>query len=294
MKFKGLKLMVGVLSISLMTGLFSGCGNTTKSKNNISESPYSGEITALGSSALQPLVEAAAKEFMNKHTEATINVQGGGSGNGIKGVVEGSCEVGDSDIKAEEKLGDSELAKQLVDHKVCGIGFAVVVNNSVTVDSLTKQQIQDIFTGKITNWKQVGGEDMKIQVINRKSSSGTRATFIDTVMDGKREKQGLGTVQPENSGVRDSIKVTKGAISYLALSYITDDIKKDVKIIKINGVEATTENIKSGKYPFWSFEHMYTKGEAKGLTKSFLDFMVSDENKKNVKKLGYIPISELK
>ncbi|KYH35940.1 phosphate-binding protein PstS 1 precursor [Clostridium tepidiprofundi DSM 19306] len=294
MKFKGLKLMVGVLSISLMTGLFSGCGNTTKSKSNISESPYSGEITALGSSALQPLVEAAAKDFMNKHTEATINVQGGGSGNGIKGVVEGSCEIGDSDIKAEEKLGDSELAKQLVDHKVCGIGFAVVVNNSVTVDSLTKQQIQDIFTGKITNWKQVGGEDMKIQVINRKSSSGTRATFIDTVMDGKREKQGLGTVQPENSGVRDAIKVTKGAISYLALSYITDDIKKDVKIMKINGIGATTENIKSGKYPFWSFEHMYTKGEAKGLTKSFLDFMVSDENKKNIKKLGYIPISELK
>lgn len=298
MKRKSLKVLIGALTIGVMTGLLGGCG-TNKAENNSTkdkaavESKISGTITSLGSSALKPLAEEAAKNFMVKYPDAVVNVQGGGSGNGIKGVFDGTAEIGNSDVPAEAKLPDKEMAKQLVDHKVCGIGFAVVASSDVKVDSLTKAQIQDIFTGEVTNWKELGGNDKEINVINRKSSSGTRAAFIDSVMDGQKEKSGLGTTQPESGGVRDALKVTKGAVSYLALSYITEDVKNDIKVMQINGVDATNEQIIAGAYPFWSYEHMYTKGEAKGLTKSFLDYMVSEENKAVVEKLGYIPMGEL-
>lgn len=300
MKTRGLKLLIGALSITMVASLFAACGNknTNKTEDNKSQveekdKGYTGSITSLGSSALQPLAEAAAKDFMAKHTDATVNVQGGGSGAGIKGVVEGSADIGNSDMSAEKKIKDKDLISQLVDHKVCGIGFSMVVSKDVTVDSLTKEQIQGIFTGKITNWKEVGGEDKEIVLIHRKSSSGTRVTFIDTVMDGTLEDATIGTIQPESGGVREAVKVTEGSISYLGLSYLSEDVREDVKPIKINGVEATNENIIKGDYPFWAYEHMYTKGEADGLKKSFLDFMVSEENNSNVEKLGYIPMSQL-
>jgi len=290
MKKNSIKTMIAVLSITLLTGVFAGCG--TKEETKEGQGALSGTITAAGSTALQPLAEQAGKKFTEKNANATINVQGGGSGTGLKLVSEGTAEIGNSDILAESKL-DAATAKELVDHKVCVIGFAMVVNNDVTVDSLTKQQVQDIFTGKVTNWKEVGGNDLPIQVINRAKSSGTRTTFIDTVMNKTAEKDGLGTMQDSNGNVRTSLKNTKGAISYLALSYLDEAVRKEVKVLKIDNVEANKENITTGKYGFWSYEHMYTKGEAKGVAKAFIDYMISDENKVLIEKLGYIPASDM-
>ena len=135
---------------------------------------------------------------------------------------------------------------------------------------------------------------MKINIINRTKSSGTRATFKDTVMGGKDEKEGLGTTQDSNGNVENAIKTTQGSISYLALSYLTDSVKANVKPLKIEGVEATSENIIAKKYPFWSYEHMYTKGEAKGVAKAFIDYTLNSENKDTIKKLGYIPMGDMK
>lgn len=293
------KIIVATVSVAMVGGLLAGCG----SKNNASNSGtnnggnsgdsqiISGSITTLGSSALQPLAEATAKTFMEKNKNVTINVQGGGSGAGIKAVVEGTAEIGNSDVLADTQV-DANIVKDLVDHEVCGIGFAMVVSKDVTVESLTKDQIQKIFKGEITNWKEVGGNDAPINLIHRKTSSGTRATFIETLMDGQEENAELGTTQPESGGVRDAIKVTDGAISYLSMSYLTEDVKKDVKVIKIDNVEPTDENIIGGQYPFWSYGHMYTKGEAQGTAKAYLDYMVSDENAENVQALGYIPMSK--
>lgn len=294
MKKGNLRIIVGALFMMMISGIFVGCGQSnTQSNSGSNKSEVSGSITAAGSTALQLLVEQAGKKFSEKNSKASINVQGGGSGTGLKLVEEGSADIGNSDIFAEKGL-DATKAKELVDHKVCGIGFAVVVNKDVKVDNLTKDQIQKIFTGQITNWKDVGGDDLAINVINRAKSSGTRATFKDTVMDGKDEKEGLGTVQDSNGNVEKAIQSTKGSISYLALSYLSDEVKKNVKPLKIDGVEANKENIVSGKYKFWSYEHMYTKGEAKDLSKAFIDYMMSDENKPLVEKLGYIPSSDLK
>jgi phosphate transport system substrate-binding protein len=294
MKRKSLKIIIAALAVTFVAGAFAGCGAKQQSSSGDNKKEVSGSITLAGSTALQPLADQAGKKFNEKNSKATINVQGGGSGTGIKLVSEGTADIGNSDITAETAKLDAQKAKELVDHKVCAIGFAVVVNKEVKVDSLTKDQIQKIFTGEITNWNQVGGDDLAINVINRAKSSGTRATFKDTVMGGKDEKEGLGTTQDSNGNVEKGIESTKGSISYLALSYLTDKVKESVKPLKIDGIDANEENIVAGKYTFWSYEHMYTKGEAKDLTKAFIDYMLSAENGELVKKLGYIPMSEIK
>lgn len=293
MKKRSLKLMVAAMAITITAGAFAGCGSKQEATKQESSKTVSGSITLAGSTALQPLAEQAGKKFTEKNSGATINVQGGGSGTGLKLVSEGTADIGNSDITADSKLG-ADKAKELVDHKVCAIGFAMVVNKDVKVDNLTKEQIQKIFTGEITNWKQLGGDDLAINVINRAKSSGTRTTFKDTIMGGKDEKEGLGTTQDSNGSVEKSIESTKGAVSYLALSYLTEEVKKNIKVVKIDGIEANKDNITAGKYPFWSYEHMYTKGEAKGLAKTFIEYMTSDENKPLIEKMGYIPASDIK
>ncbi|MBC2582425.1 phosphate ABC transporter substrate-binding protein [Clostridium sp. DJ247] len=293
---KSLRAMLAAVAITVVAGAFVGCGSNQQAAKTGEETKkeISGSITLAGSTALQPLAEQAGKAFTEKNPKATINVQGGGSGTGLKLVSEGTADIGNSDVTTEGSKLDAAKAKELVDHQVCVIGFAVVVNPDVKVDNLTKDQIQKIFTGEITNWKQVGGDDAAINVINRAKSSGTRATFKQTVMGGKDEKEGLGTTQDSNGNVEKAIQATKGSISYLALSYLSEDVKKNVKPVKIEGVEANKDNITTGKYPFWSYEHMYTKGEAKDLSKAFIDYMVSDENKALVEKLGYIPAGDMK
>lgn len=293
MKKTSLKAIIAAIAITVVAGAFVGCGSKQEAAKPETNKTASGSITLAGSTALQPLAEQSGKKFTEKNSGATINVQGGGSGTGLKLVSEGTADIGNSDILAETKL-DKDKAKELVDHKVCAIGFAIVANNDIKVDNLTKDQIQKIFTGEITNWKQVGGDDLAINVINRTKSSGTRATFKDTVMGGKDEKEGLGITQDSNGSVEKSIASTKGSISYLALSYINDEVKKNIKMIKIEGVEANKDNITTGKYPFWSYEHMYTKGEAKDLSKTFIEYMTSEENKPLIEKLGYIPASDIK
>ncbi|SFG82194.1 phosphate ABC transporter substrate-binding protein, PhoT family [Desulfotomaculum arcticum] len=294
-RFKVLGLLIGVV---LLMAVAAGCGgNTADQQGEQSQGQEqqeqqgggsTGSITAVGSSALQPLVEEAAKQFMASNPEAQVVVQGGGSGTGLSQVASGASDIGNSDVFAEEKLTPEE-ASQLVDHKVCVVGMAAVVNPDVKVDNLTQQQLIDIFTGKITNWKDVGGADVKVQLVNRPSSSGTRATFKAYALNGAEEAQGI---EQDSSGtVRKIISETPGAIGYLALSYLDGS----VTTLKLDGVEPSEENIATGEYPVWAYEHMYTKGEATGLAKDFLDYMLSDEVQKSlVVDLGYIPSTDMK
>ncbi len=248
----------------------------------------SGSITALGSSALQPLADQAANMFMAKYPKATVLVQGGGSGTGLTQVAAGACQIGNSDVFAAEKL-TADQAKTLVDHKVCIVGFAAVVNPGVKVTNLSKQQLIDIFTGKIKNWKNVGGADLPILIINRPASSGTRATFKKYALGGVEEAQGLALTEDASGTVRKAVSDNPGAISYLAFSYLDNT----VKALNYNNVAPTVDNVKNGKYPIWSYEHMYTKGQATGLTKAFIDYMMSSAFKATVINLGYIPGSEM-
>lgn len=291
MRKGSLKVIVTAMTIALIAGAFVGCGQkaaTTKTANGVT-----GSITAAGSTALQPLAEQAAVTFDAKYPNATVNIQGGGSGTGLSQVMQGAIDIGDSDIYANQETGID--ATSLIDHKVAVVGFATVTNENVKIDNLTQAQLIAIFTGKITNWNQVGGGNSKIVVINRPLSSGTRATFKKYALDGKDEVDGIALTEDSSGAVKKIIQTTPGSIGYLASSYLSSTANMaGINVLKLNDVVMNDANIISGKYIVWSYEHMYTKGVAKGLAKTFLDYMVGSDVKPLISKLGYIPITEMK
>ncbi|MBS4174068.1 phosphate ABC transporter substrate-binding protein PstS family protein [Bacillus sp. FJAT-49736] len=287
------KRLVAMLGMVFMFAFIAaGCGNSSSSNSSSSngdkkeKASVSGSITAVGSTAMQQLVEEAASQYMGENAGTTINVQGGGSGTGLSKVVEGAVDIGNSDLFAEEKGVD---ASKIVDHKVAVVGMGPVVNKEVGVKDIKKQQLIDIFTGKITNWKEVGGKDEKIVIINRAEGSGTRAVFEKLALDGAtpvkaQEQDSSGTVQK-------IVSQTPGAISYLAFSYFNDTIQP----LKVDGVDPTNANVETNDWKIWAYEHMYTNGEPKGLTKEFLDYMLSDSIQSSlVPDLGYIAMTGMK
>ena len=219
-----------------------------------------GSITAAGSTALQPLVDAAGKQYAKDCAGATISVQGGGSGTGLTQVLQGAIQIGDSDITAEEKLKPDEAAA-LVDHIVVRQGWVMVLNKGVTgVTNLTTAQAKDIWTGKITNWKDVGGNDQAIVLILRPASSGTRATFKKIVLGGADEATGQALTEDSNGAVAQAVKQTPGATSVIGFAYYQSN-KDDLAGLQLDGVDATVDNIENGSYKLQAFGHMYTKGE---------------------------------
>ena len=291
-----MKKFIALLTVAGMTATMAvGCGsssngtsdNAADTNTESSDGSLSGTITAAGSSALKPLADDAADSFLNDHPDVSITIDAGGSGEGLKQVSEGTVDIGNSDVAAEDKL-DETAAKELVDHQVCVVTMAPIVNKDVAeagVKSLTKEQLISIFTGKTTNWKDVGGPDEDIVLVTRPESSGTRATFQKYALDGNEEASNT-SMETDDSGVLlTNVKSTNGAIGYVALSYLTGDA--GVETVAIDDVEPTLENTYSGKYPVWTFEHMYTKGEPNEVTKAFLDYITGDEYGTQMEKLGY-------
>lgn len=291
-----MKKFIALLTVAGMTATMAvGCGsssnetsdNAADTNTESSDSSLSGTITAAGSSALKPLADDAADSFLNDHPDVSITIDAGGSGEGLKQVSEGTVDIGNSDVAAEDKL-DETAAKELVDHQVCVVTMVPIVNKDVAeagVKSLTKEQLISIFTGKTTNWKDVGGPDEDIVLVTRPESSGTRATFQKYALDGNEEASNT-SMETDDSGVLlTNVKSTNGAIGYVALSYLTGDA--GVETVAIDDVEPTLENTYSGKYPVWTFEHMYTKGEPNEVTKAFLDYITGDEYGDQMEKLGY-------
>ena len=277
------KFLKGMMVLGVSAAMV-GCSSTADSTD---DSSISGTITAAGSSALKPLVDVAAEQFADANPDVSITVDAGGSGEGLKQVADGTVTIGNSDVEASEKL-DASQAKELVDHQVCVVTMAPIVNKDITdagVTDLTKDQLIDIFTGKTTNWKEVGGPDEDIVLVTRPTSSGTRATFQKYALDGNEEASNA-SMETDDSGVLlQNVQDTKGAIGYVALSYLVDN--DDVSTLSIDGVKPTLENTYSGEWKVWTFEHMYTKGEADEASQAFIDYIMGEKFGKKMESLGY-------
>ncbi|MEH7303962.1 phosphate ABC transporter substrate-binding protein [Neobacillus drentensis] len=281
------------LTLAALMVFVAACGGASTDKNEGTPNKdgktteLSGTLTVSGSSAMQPLVAAAAEEFMAENPKVDIQVNAGGSGTGLSQVAEGSVQIGNSDVFAEEKEGIP--AAELVDHKVAVVGMTAAVNPKVGIKDIKKEDLIKVFTGKITNWKELGGADQKIVLVNRPDSSGTRAVFNKFALDGATPAEGI--TEDSSNTVKKIINETDGAVGYLAFSYFTDD---SVTPLAIDGVEPTAENVQSGKFPVWAYQHSYTKGEAKDLAKAFLDYMMSDDIQNTLlKEQGYLPVTKM-
>ncbi len=296
------KKLVSAVMATTMIAMLAGCGSqeaaapaekteapaATEEKEEApaaeEATTWEGTVTASGSSALLPLAQIAAEAFMTENPDASIIINGGGSGTGLQNVSDGAVDIGNSDVFAEEKL-DAALAGELVDHKVCTVTMAAVVNKSLGVADLTKEQLIGIFTAEITNWSEVGGPDLDIMLVTRPTSSGTRALFKQYAMDGADESSASALETDDSGTLLETVQNNQGAIGYVALSYLVgNDV---VQPVAIAGVEPSLENTYNGTYPVWGYEHMYTKGEGSELAQAFLDFMMSPEFAPNIEEKGY-------
>lgn len=238
-------------------------------------------ITAVGSTALLPLVKQSVADYHDRHPDVKISVSGGGSFVGIAQAQNGNADMGDSDVIAP---GGSGL---IIDHKVAVVGFGVIANPAAGVTGLKASQIRDIFAGRIANWKDVGGVDQPIVVINRPRSSGTRSVFTQTLM-GLSKIVETGLVEDSSGTVVTTVGSTPGAISYVALGYTRN---RPVTVLRIDGVTANEGDIRTGKYPVWSYEHIFTKSKNPAV-EAFIAFI--SRNSDALAKLGYIEISTMK
>lgn len=266
MKFFKKLSLVTVASAVLLTSALAGAA--------WAKDDLKGKITVNGSTALLPMTLQAAKEFQKLHPKVKIAASGKGSVTGPQAVKKGIADIGACDWDASIDVPGFKAFTGQVANKVAVIPFATFVNKSVKVDSLTTEQLKGIFSGKITNWKDVGGADEDIVVITRSFGSGTRVNYQSKALDGgdivKKEKN---YKEVGSSGdMKTAVATTPNSIGYIDLTYITGS---DVKALKHNGVEATTDNVINGKYKIWSYGYYMTKGQPTGATKEFIEYVQS-------------------
>ncbi len=270
---KGLKFLVVLLfSAVLIAGCVGKSAEMTKKTIKIG-----------GSTTVQPIATTTAEAFMKKHPDITVTVQGGGSGAGIKGVAEGTFDIGDASRELKEK--EKQAHPELIPHAIAVDAITIVVHPSNKISELTLEQVREIFAGKITNWKEVGGEDKPIVVVIREEGSGTRETFEKKVMKGE-ECTGDALQKPSNGAVKATVATNENAIGYIGLGYVD----ASVKALRINGVAPTKDTARSGEYPISRKLYMITKGEPKGAVKEFLEFMLSAEGQKIVEEQGFVSL----
>jgi phosphate transport system substrate-binding protein len=237
-------------------------------------------IQIAGSTSVQPVAEKLAKRFEETHPNVRINVQGGGSSLGISSVSQGITDIGTSsrNLTSKEKAGLNEyiIGKE---------GIVIAVNNQNNVSDLTKDQIRDIFSGKIKNWKEVGGPDLEIHVITREEGSGTRSAFESIIM-GNTDIRRDAIVQSSTEAVKQAVRQDPGAIGFVSLARMSND----VKALKINGVSPSEETVFNGSYSLQTPFIFVVKGEPTGTVKEFIDFTLSPEGQAIVKGEKVVPV----
>jgi phosphate transport system substrate-binding protein len=277
-------LSVAALAIALVATSVSAAGATSSLK---------GKIVINGSSALLPLTLQAKNEFQKLNPRVKISASAAGSITGPQSVRKGIADIGAVDWDASTDVPGFKKFDGQVASKVAVIPFAAVVNPNVGVSSLTTKQLQDIFSGTVTNWKDVGGSDASIIVVNRAFGSGTRVNFqMKALASSEFMSKGSNYKEVKSSGdMKTAVETTPNAIGYIDLVYVTSKMKA----LQINGVAPTEANVINGTYKVWGFGYYMTKGQPTGAVKAFIQYIQSAKFQNgSLKKLKFIPISAIK
>jgi phosphate transport system substrate-binding protein len=254
----------------------------------------SGKLTLAGSSALLPLAQQAATAFQAKHPRVQITVTAGGSGAGRTQVCEGKIDIGNSDVKLKDDEKTKLNCTAAVETPIAIQAFAPVANKKGpgSVKSLTKDQLVAIFTAKTKNWKEVGGDDQEIVLVNRAKGSGTRSQMAKFLFNGDDTKFAAGASEEDNSEtVRQTVSQTPGAISYLGFAYLTNP---DIVALQVDGVAPTKADIQAGTWKIGGPGYMITKGAGSPLAQAFIQFVTSPAFQQSdaFGKLGFVPVQK--
>ena len=248
---------------------------------------FAENIVIKGSTTVLPIAQVTLEAYMKANPGAKISLSGGGSGEGIKALIDGSTDIANS--SREIKSAEVELAKSKgVEPKEIAVAIDAIVpivNPKNRVKDLTIDQLSQIYQGKITNWKEVGGDDLQIVVISRDSSSGTFEAWAEMVLN-KAKVTPKAQLQASNGSIVQAISKNRYAIGYIGIGYIN----KTVKPLTVNGVAASAKTALSKEFPVSRFLYMYTNGEPKGETAKFIKFILSSEGQKLVAKEGFVPL----
>lgn len=246
-----------------------------------------------GSDTLLPLTQELAEQYLEKHPESEIIVTGGGSGVGIAALPENTTDIAMASrrIKFGEKMKFAEIGLDAREVIVAYDALAVVVNPSNPVDSLTREQLEAIFRGKITNWKEVGGEDWKIVVYSRETSSGTYEFFKESVLDNKNYMSSILSM-PATGAIIQSVKQTKGAIGYIGLAYLNRFVKP-LSVSYDGGrhyAEPSVRTAADGSYPIVRPLYYYYDAEKESIVSPFVSYVLSPAGQQSVLEQGFVPV----
>ena len=261
------KLLAVCLSALCLIG-FAGCGASG-----------SGTITMAGSTSMESVAKAWGEAYQ-LNNDVTIDIQGGGSSAGVTSVKDGSAQVG----MLSRELKDEEKQEGLTEYQVAIDGIAIVVNKDNKVEELTSKQIADIYTGKITNWKDVGGADEEIVVVGREAGSGTRDGF-ESILD-VEEKCKYKAELNETGQVKSTVASTKGAIGYMSLGYVDDELKA----VKVDGVAPSESKVSDGSYKVQRPFIVVTSGDASSEVKAFVEYMLSADGQGIVESSHFVKV----
>jgi phosphate transport system substrate-binding protein len=236
-----------------------------------------------------PIAQMTAEVFMEQHPDVKISVQGGGSGIGIAAIIDGTCDIGDASRSMKEQELSNAVSKGVNPKAnfVAMDGIAVIVHPSNKVVGLSKQQLKDIYIGKISDWSAVGGESQKIVVVSRDSASGTFESFGEMALD-KEKVRPDALMQASNQAIASTVAKTPGAIGYVGLGYLSSQ----VKAVTFDGVTPSNATVLSNKYKLGRPLFMYTNGSPQGAVKDFLDFVLSAEGQKLVEEAGFVSLKK--
>ncbi len=270
--------------------MFATCAHAAKNANS---------IQIKGSDTMVNLSQAWAEKYMEENPQDFVAVTGGGSGTGISSLISGTCDIANASRNIKEK--EIVMAKQKginpYEIKVGLDGLAVIVNPNNPVSKRTLDQLAQIFTGKITNWKELGGEDLKIVILSREVNSGTHVYFKEHVLrkgnpEGKEEFSANALLLPSSQAIADEVAQNTGTIGYYGMGYISNK-QKAIMVAKDDKSEyeaPTIDNVISGKYPISRPLLIYTNAEPQGLVKKFVDFCLSKEGQEIVLKTDFVPV----